>query len=95
LLEIFNVFESTRNLYMFEGVTISSRQAHRKGTRKGQVDEPVTPEPGFTNLPIRMSQDIVSVYGDRRREIVQTIDKTEATCGKPHSAKTVRGNQRM
>jgi hypothetical protein len=80
---------------MFEGVTISSRQAHRTGTRKGQVDEPVTSEPGLTNLPIRMSQDVVSVYGDRRREIVQTIDKTEAACGEPHSAETLRGIQRM
>jgi hypothetical protein len=80
---------------MFEGIAISSRQAHRQGTRKSQVNEPVAPEPGLTNLPIRMSQDIVSVYGDCRREIVQTIDKTEAACGEPRSAKTIRGNKRM
>jgi hypothetical protein len=50
----------------------------RRQTRLDKVDEPITPEPRLANFPVAMRQDVISVYGDCRRKVMQTVDEIEA-----------------
>jgi hypothetical protein len=43
-----------------------------------------------------MREDFVAVYGDRRRKVMQTVDKVEATCGQERlfSTNAIQGQQK-
>jgi len=48
-----------------------------------QVDEPITSEPRLANLPVRMRQDVVSVYRDCRCKVMKAVDEIETACRMP------------
>ena len=61
----------------------NSRLDQRDKTRVDKVDEPITPEPRLANFPVGMRQDVISMYGDCRRKVMQTVDEIEAACEMP------------
>jgi len=77
LLEMPSVFGSTKNLVCSETRSNQSQQ-----TKKKWANEPVAPKPCLANFPIRMCQDVVSMYGHCRCEVMQTVDEIKAACEK-------------
>ena len=94
LLHVVSVFGSTRNLYnqpKLRWSVIGQTSETEHEWKKDKFDKPITPEPSLANFPVRMREYFVSVYGDRRRKVMQTIDKIEAACGSPIQHKRYSG----
>jgi hypothetical protein len=58
-----------------------------------QVGEPITSEPRLANFPVRMRQDIVSVYRDCGRKVMKAVDEIETACRMLLSTNTCSGKE--